>query len=207
MKHMVDKIMSEETWTVEEDERTKVLRSSTDLIYYFKTSMKVLNSLTKDQAFYDLHLLFKKYLKQYSVILIDKIPPPDTKLSEKEEKMLCLIVNTAEYCSSTTTSMAEAIRKSIKSKFVEKIDLSSEQADFESVIAKAIKGLVYGLEAKLEPAFLQMTKMPWASWETVGDQSEYVNHISTYIDQSVPIYHNWLSNSAHFSYFCDYFVL
>ena len=71
---MLDRAIVEETWLVDDEETTKVLRSSTDLIYYFKTSMKVLSSLTKDQAFYDLYQLFKKYLHSYATILMEKLP-------------------------------------------------------------------------------------------------------------------------------------
>jgi len=52
----------------------------------------------------------------------------------------------------------------------------------------------------MEPAFTQMTRMPWSSWESVGDQSEYVNQISTYIQQSVPLYAFWLTNFSHFGF-------
>lgn len=50
---------------------------------------------------------------------------------------------------------------------------------FISVIAKGIQGLVNALQNKIEPALVQMTKMPWSSWESVEDQSDYVNQIST----------------------------
>ena len=118
-----------------------------------------------------------------------------------------MIVNTAEYCGTTTVGMAEAIKKTIKPKFTEKIDLTQEQSEYEGVTAKAIKSMVRGLEVKVEAALLQMTKMPWASWEAVEDQSEYVNQLSTYVNQTVPLYMNWLANPSHFQYFCDSFVL
>jgi hypothetical protein len=57
----------------------------------------------------------------------------------------------------------------------------------------------------MEPALQQMVKMPWSSWEAVDDQSEYVNQISTYINQAIPLYQEWLSNPAHFRFFCDSF--
>jgi len=57
----------------------------------------------------------------------------------------------------------------------------------------------------MEPALQQMIKMPWSSWEAVDDQSEYVNQISAYINQSAPLYQEWLSNPAHFRFFCDSF--
>jgi hypothetical protein len=67
--------------------------------------------------------------------------------------------------------------------------------------------MVQGLNGKLEIAFTQMTKMPWGSWESAGDKSEYVTQISTYIMQTVPLYKSWIVNPSHFSFFCDSFVL
>jgi vacuolar protein sorting-associated protein 53 len=40
MRQKFEAIMAEETWEVDDDARNKVLRSSTDLIFYFKKSMK-----------------------------------------------------------------------------------------------------------------------------------------------------------------------
>lgn len=52
---------------------------------------------------------------------------------------------------------------------------------------------------------MQMTKLPWGSWEAVGDQSEYVNQISTYAQQSVSLYVKWLGNGVNFRYLLDAF--
>ena len=76
---------------------------------------------------------------------------------------------------------------------------------FVRVVALAIKVLVLNLQTKVDVAFSQMLKMPWASWESVGDQSEYVNQFHTYVSQSVPLYNDWLS-AIHFRYFCDSFI-
>jgi len=50
-----------------------------------------------------------------------------------------------------------------------------------------------------------MTKINWATWESVEDQSEYVNVISNIISQTIPLYNNWLAD-FHFRFFCDSFV-
>ena len=73
MRHQLEKYLSDETWIVEDDLRTKVLTSAQSLIEFFRSSLKILSSFTKDQALYDLYLLFKKYLHQYAVALSDKI--------------------------------------------------------------------------------------------------------------------------------------
>jgi len=165
IKIYLEKLISEETWTVDDDERNKVLSSSTDLIFYFKSSMKLCSTLSKNQAFYDLYLIFKKHLTSYANILANKIPHQDARISEKEEKMLCLIVNTAEYCAQTTVGMTETIKHMINVRFTEKIDLKDQQSEFEGVIAKTTRGLVNGLENKMEPALQQMVRVPWSSWK------------------------------------------
>eukprot|EP01119_Soliformovum_irregulare_P016119 TRINITY_DN462_c5_g1_i2.p1 TRINITY_DN462_c5_g1~~TRINITY_DN462_c5_g1_i2.p1 ORF type:complete len:831 (-),score=285.75 TRINITY_DN462_c5_g1_i2:80-2338(-) len=205
IEEMLQKVMSEETWMVDDDEKNKVLTSSTDLIFYFKNSIKLCSSLSKNQALYDLSKLFKKFLTQYCNIIISKIPGPEKKITEREEKMLCLIINTAEYCSQITTGITDSLKKIIHHSFVDKIDLKQEQSEFEGAIAKGTKGLVHGLVNKLIPALDTMVKMPWASWESVEDQSDYVNQINTLVRQSVPTFNEWLSNPAHFTFFCESF--
>jgi hypothetical protein len=59
----------------------------------------------------------------------------------------------------------------------------------------------------MEPALNTMTRMPWGSWDTVEDQSEYVNQISIFINQSIPMYIDWLPNQNHFKFFADNFAL
>lgn len=71
------------------------------------------------------------------------------------------------------------------------IDFSQEKEEFEryslktfqvaaysdppnSILAKAVRTLVQGLEGKLAPALVSMTKMPWNTWESVGDQVAYM---------------------------------
>ena len=47
-----------------------------------------------------------------------------------------------------------------------------KQDEFSAVITRALATLVQGLEAKLEAELAAMTRMPWATLESVGDQSE-----------------------------------
>jgi len=207
MTKQFEKFIAEETWIVDEDDRNKVLGSSTDLMVQFMQVVKETKKLTRNQAFYDMYNLFKKFLDLYATALEAKIPPPESKLSEQNEKTLCLIVNTSDYLGQNTVGLTNTIKKTINPRFVEKVDFKNEQARFEGVIAKAVKALVNGLEVKMEPALTQMRTMPWGSWETVETESEYVHQVSTYVGQSIPLYQSWIANPAHFRFFCDSFVL
>ena len=48
------------------------------------------------------------------------------------------------------------------------------QDEFSGVITKALSTLVLGLETRLEVELANMARLPWATLEGVGDQSEYV---------------------------------
>lgn len=55
----------------------------------------------------------------------------DSKLSEKEEKTICLIINSAEYMGQVTAGLTEAFKKVINPRYVEQISFSVEKNDFE----------------------------------------------------------------------------
>jgi len=65
--------------------------------------------------------------------------------------------------------------------------------------------LVLSLENKIEPSFNNLLKMPWSTWETVDDQSEYVNGLCATITQTATSFGSWL-NEQHFKFFCDSFI-
>ena len=69
MQATLDKVMSEESWTIEDDVGNKILSSATGLVNYFVQAMKRCSALTRGQPFFDLYLLFKKYFNRYSTFL------------------------------------------------------------------------------------------------------------------------------------------
>ena len=74
-----------------------------------------------------------------------------------------------------------------------------------SVINRGLKGLVNIFAGKIEPALVHMSKMPWGSWESEGDQSDYVNQIATYTEQTATIFSRWLNNNDYYRYVLDLF--
>lgn len=75
----------------------------------------------------------------------------------------------------------------------EKVDLAEEQEPFYNVITQAIRVLVGGLEARLEPAFRAMSAINWGSCEMVGEESHYVRSIHDAFQSFVPDVRNLLS--------------
>lgn len=46
------------------------------------------------------------------------------------------------------------------------------QEEFSGLITEALMTLVHGLETKFDAEMAAMTRVPWATLESVGDQSE-----------------------------------
>ncbi|EFJ16271.1 hypothetical protein SELMODRAFT_421950 [Selaginella moellendorffii] len=182
-----------------------------------KKSLKRCVALTKNQTLFSLYKVFQRVLRAYAGKLIGRLPKVGAgaglvavatgmeshlRVSDKDERVICYIVNTAEYCHETAGQLGENISRVIDSQFAESIDLSEEQDEFSGVITKALSSLVMGLETRLENELAAMTRVPWGTIEGVGDQSEYVNGISSILSSSIPVISGLLS-PLYFQFFLD----
>ncbi|KAG0584269.1 hypothetical protein M758_3G197500 [Ceratodon purpureus] len=208
----LDKLIQEETWESEEGTQSHILASGTQVFLIIKRSLKRCSALTRNQTLFNLYKVFQRVLRAYAGKLVARLPrgqpglvsgtEGQVKVSDKDERVICYIVNTAEYCHETAANMGENIAKLIDSHFSESIDMSEEQDEFSGVITKALSTLVLGLETRLENELANMARLPWATLESVGDQSDYVNGISAILSSSVPVIAGLLS-SLYFQYFMD----
>lgn len=215
MMENLEKLIQEETWEIEEGSQTNILSSSMQVFLIIRRSLKRCSALTKNQTLFNLFKVFQRILKAYATKLFARLPKGGTgivaaatgmdgqiKTSEKDEKMICCIVNTAEYCHKTAGELAENVSKIIDSRLADGIDMSEVQDEFSAVITKALITLVHGLETKLDAEMAAMTRIPWGTLESVGDQSEYVNGINLILTSSVPVLGSLLS-PIYFQFFLD----
>lgn len=159
--------------------------------------------------------MFQRVLKAYATKLFVRLPKGGTgivaaatgtdgqiKTSDRDEKVICYIVNSAEYCHKTSGELAESVSKIIDSQFADRVDMSDVQDEFSAVITRALVTLVHGLETKFDAEMAAMTRVPWGTLESVGDQSGYVNAISMILTSSIPALGSLLS-PIYFQFFLD----
>ncbi|TQD69126.1 hypothetical protein C1H46_045341 [Malus baccata] len=116
----LEKLVQEETWDIEEGSQNNVLSSSMQLFLIIKRSLKRCSALTKNQTLFNLFKVFQRILKGYATKLFARIPKGGTgivaaatgmdgqiKTSDRDEKVICYIVNSAEYCHKTVSSFLE----------------------------------------------------------------------------------------------------
>lgn len=211
----LEKLVQEETWDIEEGSQSSVLSSSMQLFLIIKRSLKRCSALTKNQTLFNLFKVFQRILKAYATKLFVRLPKGGTgivaaatgmdgqiKTSDRDERVICYIVNSAEYCHKTAGELAESVSKIIDPQFSDGVDMSEVQDEFSAVITKSLVTLVHGLETKFDIEMAAMTRVPWGTLESVGDQSEYVNAINLILTTSIPALGSLLS-PVYFQFFLD----
>ncbi|KAL8161662.1 hypothetical protein V2J09_013151 [Rumex salicifolius] len=211
----LEKLIQEETWETDDGSQTHILSSSMQVFLIIRRSLKRCSALTKNQTLLNLFKVFQKILKAYATKLFAKLPKGGTgivaaatgmdgqiKTSERDERVICYIVNTAEYCHKTSGELADNILKIIDPQFAEQVDMSEVQDEFSAVITKALMTLVQGLETKFDAEMAAMTRVPWSTLESVGDQSVYVNGINSILSTSIPVLGSLLS-PVYLQFFLD----
>lgn len=211
----LEKLVQEETWEIEEGSQTNLLSSSMQVFLIIRRSLKRCSALTKSQTLFSLFKGFQKILKAYATKLFVKLPKGGSgivaaatgldgqiKTSDRDERVICYIVNTAEYCHKTAGELAENVSKIIDQRLVDIVDMTEVQDEFSAVITRALVTLVHGIVTKFDAEMAAMTRVPWGTLESVGDQSDYVNGINTILSSSIPVLGNLLS-PIYFQFFLD----
>jgi hypothetical protein len=75
-----------------------------------------------------------------------------------DEKMVCYIINTAEYCRETVNPLGESVAKTLDKPFSDEIDMTAEEDEFSGVITKALQSLVAGVGAAVEEQLAMLVR-------------------------------------------------
>ncbi|KAG7594801.1 Vps53-like N-terminal, partial [Arabidopsis thaliana x Arabidopsis arenosa] len=188
----LEKVVQEETWDTDEENLNNILSSSRELFLAIKNSYDKCKALTKNQTLFNLFKVFQRVLQAYATKLFFKLSTGGThkqiKVSGIDERVICYIVNSAEYCCKTSGDLAEEVSTIIDPHYADGVDMSEVQDKFSCVITKALVTLVRELETKFDTEMQEMACVSWGTLESVGDHSQYVNGIYTILNNSVPVF-------------------
>ncbi|KAG7600156.1 Vps53-like N-terminal [Arabidopsis suecica] len=187
----LEKVVQEETWDIDEENLNNILSSSRELFLAIKKSYDKCKALTKNQTLFNLFKVFQRVLQAYATKLFFKLSKGGTrkqiKVSGIDERLICYIVNSAEYCRKTSGDLAEEVSTIIDLHYADGVNMSEVQDKFSCVITKALMTLVRGLETKFDTEMQELASVTWGTLESVGDHSQYVNGIYTILNNSVPV--------------------
>ncbi|CAG8566118.1 2862_t:CDS:10 [Paraglomus occultum] len=105
-----------------------------------------------------------------------------------------------------SSMLEEKLIEKIYEGYKSKVSLEVERESFLTVISTALRILVRGVELSCEPALSSMSRIPWGTLDSVGDQSEYISQLQTILNQYMVLINENISSPRYFRSFCDKFV-
>ncbi|KAF9940765.1 Vacuolar protein sorting-associated protein 53 [Modicella reniformis] len=193
----------------EDDPSVTVFASSTDIFLSYKSALTNCAKLSRKKPFLDLCILFGKWLRFYANdVLLNRLPKQGERRPINREylRSICIVLNTADYSLTTTNQAKERLWANIDPEFVEQVSMESERQAFLYIINSCTMALVRAVESHYDPAMQAMFKLPWATIENVGDQSEYVSMIQGTLKTCVGTIQELITNKRYFRTFCDKFI-
>jgi vacuolar protein sorting-associated protein 53 len=130
----------------------------------------------------DLSRLFGKWLQLYASQVLSLSPERVVHTSIDD---ICTILNTADYCLTTTSQLEDRIKAKVDEPLREQVQFDTSREAFIQAANLAIKLLVRKVEETVDLPFREMVNTNWANVENVGDHSEYVKGMVTSIQNSV----------------------
>lgn len=171
IKESIDQFLSESALPDADD---LILASNMKLFNTLKQKFTKCSNISTGQTLYELAQAFKRSLTYYADVLGARLPK-QPRVSDEELRAVAYLVNTAEHCRESIGHMDESFREKLEPGF--EIDFYDEQALFLNLGGHALQCLVTSLGARLDPAFVAMTKSNW-QLESVGDKSAYVSEVT-----------------------------
>jgi hypothetical protein len=196
--------------------RPCIFGSSLSVFTFIKNSIKRCTTFSSEYTFLSLSNELKAGLRQYAELLRKRCPeqraapslfPADPKpaqvhkLNLGEEQLMCLMINTGEYCADLVPSLEEMIKSKIATELAEQVDFAGEADIFMDLGAHALKVLVSGILERLRPGFSSMASANWTNIEEVVLENQYVNVVQAVLVKDIPTIRNGLSDN-YFRTFC-----
>ncbi|TPX31611.1 hypothetical protein SmJEL517_g05106 [Synchytrium microbalum] len=197
-----------DSYRIKPEEEEGIYSSSTDLFYFYRQSLVQCAKLSTRKPFLEMCKLFGKWLRAYADILQVKLPRDDGRsrnVTDDELRTISFVINTADYCTSTTSQLEEKLQEKIDLEFKEQVNFDKERESFLNVTSNGVKALVRAMELVYEGPLNSASKMSWSAVESVGDQSKFVSQMATALGPSASIIKKTLTNHKYYRTFCDKF--
>jgi hypothetical protein len=184
-----------------------VLSASLDLFNLYRQTLKSMAELNTGKPFLELSKIFGKYLVAFCEVLSSKIPKEEKRAATAEEiKLTCFLLNTVDFCFNTIMQLEDKLKEKCDAEYKDQISLNSEREMFLVAATNAVQALVREVNSCVYVAVQSMTKIPWSTFQAVGDQSEYVSMMSNSLFTNVKLIRKIVRSPKHFKWFCDKFV-
>lgn len=194
----------------EEYNSQMVMPSSTELFSFYRTTFAQCAKLSTGAPLVELSKVFSRYLDQYAqqVLLsnISEKPGGGTPSRMPSLEDTVMVLNTADYCYSTSTQLEDRIKGRVDESWKDYIDLSNQADAFMGIASAAIRSLVRRVEVDIEPSWREMRNIAWSKIQNVSDQSLYVPEMVRRIKSRSADILSSLHKQQYSRAFCDNLV-
>jgi hypothetical protein len=175
-----------------QDESINVLESAAEIFRLYRQILSQLSKLTTGKSLIRLSKIFNKYLTQYQHKILDSILPDSNSLvsvgleSQLEGvDMICLVLNTASYCSSTIFQLEDKIKSLIEPTALgSQIEFESSNNGFLQLIAYCINLLFYKIENDIQFSWRELINFNWRVLNEVIGESRYMTSLKSIIKEN-----------------------
>lgn len=202
---------------------TTVLPSSTELFYFYRQTLEQCARLSNREPLRDLYEVYRRWLRVYAEDVLrsalQRQEPPrrsiDVRPNIGEIQKWCLVLNTADYCASTSSQLEEKLREKIHPDFKDTISLDEERDIFSTLVSYAVQTLARELELCSEPIWNSMLRpaVPWSQIQPRGNgaggsggKSQYVADMASLLEQIGVVIRQDVENKRYVRSWCDKIV-
>jgi len=227
MGKKVQLILERETWDPHDGNN-----SAQDLFIYISESLRNCRAFSQGKTLYVItQKLWKKHIQHYADMLIQRLPKLTTQNSSSFAKFnflkeimssdnsssasvlthdqlltVCHIIQMADYCQEELDQTQDVLYQVIDEQYRNQVTFSDEKGKFYKVLKSSIEVLVMSLMNSIDMHLHTMSKMPWGTYNSVGDQSDYVLQLTETLEEEFPRVATELP-SQHFQFACDSFII
>lgn len=181
-----------------------VIPSSTELFHSYRVTLAQCAKLSTGSRLLELSKTFAKYLHAYAQQVLSYFLSEKTGGPSVEDAVM--ILNTADYCYTTTNQLEEKIKSRIDEDLREKVDLQSQADAFLGVASAAVRSLVQKTESECSPAWREMRSIPWSKMDSVGDQSPFISSLLQRLKERSKEILKFLHKPQYSRAYCDNLV-
>jgi len=111
---------------------------------------------------------------------IERLKASRATIGEADVRLVCLIINTADYCSKTTEQLQDMVAQKVDGIYRDSVDMSAECDAFSMLLTHGLQYLVSSVENGVEKALKVMVKTSWnvSGADAVSDTSGYVDLVA-----------------------------
>ncbi|KAH3687278.1 hypothetical protein WICPIJ_001740 [Wickerhamomyces pijperi] len=181
-----------------------VIQSSADLFRAYRHLLTQCSTLSMGQPLFDLSKLFSKWGIEYSnKILKPTLPPPGTLINDEGIVYVTLVLNTADYCSTTVQQLEDKIRELIDEPFKDRIDFEPIKDSFLRLINQSINLLIHKISTEVSFSWREFNNTDWENLQQVNDQSRYVISLRNILNENFNVILPKFARDVYTRNLCD----